>query len=248
MRLYLLRISTVYFRFYPGNENKVYEMKYMLPPGLTCSQCVLQWRYIASNNWGMCHNGTGAVGCGPQEEFRSCADISITDTAGTANDTPFEEGTTKKGEETTQKEKEKTTKEKEEKEGTTPSIEENEIPNENIDKFHTEATKAKTSDYIFSMVFILGCTLLVIVILFILLYFYSYHARETIQNWWKKGGFGLREASYWNTIKSNIRSCSKREKEKPDQKSCLDEQKVPVPPPRTKKHSIGFQGVPENLV
>lgn len=38
---------------------------------------MLQWRYIAGNNWGMCEDGTGAVGCGPQEEFRACADISI---------------------------------------------------------------------------------------------------------------------------------------------------------------------------
>lgn len=40
---------------------------------------MLQWRYIAGNNWGMCEDGTGAVGCGPQEEFRACADINIGD-------------------------------------------------------------------------------------------------------------------------------------------------------------------------
>lgn len=61
---------------------------------------MLQWRYIAGNNWGMCEDGmeeltftylaqsllskcvcsitgTGAVGCGPQEEFRACSDVSI---------------------------------------------------------------------------------------------------------------------------------------------------------------------------
>lgn len=32
---------------------------------------------MAGNNWGMCPDGNGAVGCGPQEEFRSCADISL---------------------------------------------------------------------------------------------------------------------------------------------------------------------------
>lgn len=63
-------------RFYPKEGNKVYEMKYRLPKR-TCEHCVLQWRYIAGNNWGTCPNGTGAVGCGPQEEFRACADISI---------------------------------------------------------------------------------------------------------------------------------------------------------------------------
>lgn len=40
---------------------------------------MLQWRYIAGNNWGMCEDGTGAVGCGAQEEFRACADINIGD-------------------------------------------------------------------------------------------------------------------------------------------------------------------------
>lgn len=47
--------------------------------GLECPNCVLQWRYIAGNNWGMCEDGTGAVGCGPQEEFRACADITVGD-------------------------------------------------------------------------------------------------------------------------------------------------------------------------
>lgn len=37
----------------------------------------MQWRYVAGNNWGMCKNGSGAVGCGPQEEFRACADINV---------------------------------------------------------------------------------------------------------------------------------------------------------------------------
>ncbi|CAD7092479.1 unnamed protein product [Hermetia illucens] len=64
-------------RFYPRNGSRIYEMKARLPGGLKCTNCLLQWRYIAGNNWGMCENGTGAVGCGPQEEFRACADISI---------------------------------------------------------------------------------------------------------------------------------------------------------------------------
>ena len=48
-----------------------------LPPYITCEQCILQWTYVAGNNWGKCDNGTGAIGCGPQEHFRSCADIEI---------------------------------------------------------------------------------------------------------------------------------------------------------------------------
>lgn len=85
-------------RFYPRNGSRIYDIKARLPEGtfqfnwpmirnkfeiinffsgLECGNCVIQWRYIAGNNWGMCDNGTGAVGCGPQEEFRACSDISI---------------------------------------------------------------------------------------------------------------------------------------------------------------------------
>lgn len=64
------------YRYFPTEGNKIYEMKYKLPKQ-TCKHCVLQWKYIAGNNWGNCPNGTGAVGCGPQEEFRACADITI---------------------------------------------------------------------------------------------------------------------------------------------------------------------------
>ncbi|XP_059218382.1 uncharacterized protein LOC106093902 [Stomoxys calcitrans] len=63
-------------RFYPRNGSRIYEMKAQLPD-MTCHQCVLQWRYIAGNNWGICPDGNGAVGCGEQEEFRSCADIAL---------------------------------------------------------------------------------------------------------------------------------------------------------------------------
>ncbi|KOB64570.1 Eukaryotic translation initiation factor 3 subunit A [Operophtera brumata] len=66
-------------KFYPKEGNKIYEMKYKLPEDLECAHCVMQWRYIAGNNWGACENGTEAVGCGPQEEFRACADIAIGD-------------------------------------------------------------------------------------------------------------------------------------------------------------------------
>ncbi|XP_013167702.1 PREDICTED: uncharacterized protein LOC106117803 [Papilio xuthus] len=64
-------------KYYPKEGNKIYEMKYHLPEDIECSHCVLQWKYIAGNNWGTCEDGSGAVGCGPQEEFRACADIAI---------------------------------------------------------------------------------------------------------------------------------------------------------------------------
>lgn len=70
-------------KFYPKDGNKIYEMQYKLPKDLLCDHCVMQWRYIAGNNWGTCPDGTGAVGCGPQEEFRACADVAIGLTAET---------------------------------------------------------------------------------------------------------------------------------------------------------------------
>ncbi|KAJ6635133.1 hypothetical protein Bhyg_13716 [Pseudolycoriella hygida] len=48
-----------------------------LPPGLTCNHCVLQWTYNVGNSWGVCPDGRGAMGCGNQENFRTCSDIRI---------------------------------------------------------------------------------------------------------------------------------------------------------------------------
>ncbi|XP_041673790.1 uncharacterized protein LOC108104322 isoform X1 [Drosophila eugracilis] len=69
--------SDLDIRFYPRNGSRIYEIQARLPE-LTCDQCVLQWRYVAGNNWGICSDGNEAIGCGPQEEFRSCSDISLT--------------------------------------------------------------------------------------------------------------------------------------------------------------------------
>lgn len=33
---------------------------------------------IEGNTWGQCEDGTSGLGCGPQEHFRTCSDISIT--------------------------------------------------------------------------------------------------------------------------------------------------------------------------
>ena len=48
----LERVDGAGTRFHPGPGNKVFEVRLELPEGLTCSQCVLQWRYVAANNWG----------------------------------------------------------------------------------------------------------------------------------------------------------------------------------------------------
>lgn len=63
----------------PSAAAKDYTLSIKLPSDLVCNHCVLQWTYVAGNNWGWCDDGkTGALGCGPQEHFRNCADIKIT--------------------------------------------------------------------------------------------------------------------------------------------------------------------------
>ncbi|KAK4884510.1 hypothetical protein RN001_000781 [Aquatica leii] len=47
-----------------------------LPPTFKCSHCTLRWYYKTGNRWGICEDGQGALGCGPQETFWSCSDIS----------------------------------------------------------------------------------------------------------------------------------------------------------------------------
>ncbi|XP_035444151.2 uncharacterized protein LOC118271975 [Spodoptera frugiperda] len=63
-------------RYYP-KKSGIYAVKYHLPADVVCEHCVLQWKYTAGNNWGVCEDGTGALGCGNQETFYSCSDISI---------------------------------------------------------------------------------------------------------------------------------------------------------------------------
>ncbi|RWS19724.1 uncharacterized protein B4U80_08576, partial [Leptotrombidium deliense] len=66
------------YRFYLPNTNTgIFETLVTLPPNLKCKRCVLQWTYKTANSWGICEDGTQAIGCGNQEMFRSCADISI---------------------------------------------------------------------------------------------------------------------------------------------------------------------------
>lgn len=65
------------FKFNISTDVGLHTMHVKLPTGLTCAHCVLQWRYVTGNNWGFCDDGTGMLGCGPQEEFRACADVAV---------------------------------------------------------------------------------------------------------------------------------------------------------------------------
>ena len=51
-------------------------------PDLECSQCILQWTYRNGRDWGTC-NGA----CGQVETFRACADIAISGSGHTTEDT-----------------------------------------------------------------------------------------------------------------------------------------------------------------
>ena len=56
----------------------------MLRIFLTQFSCIQYFSYFIA---GRCKNGTEAVGCGPQEEFRACADVTITQPDGSADNT-----------------------------------------------------------------------------------------------------------------------------------------------------------------
>ncbi|XP_067120078.1 uncharacterized protein [Centruroides vittatus] len=60
-----------------GARPGIYPVELKLPDGVTCDRCVVQWHYRTGNRWGNCENGGGAMGCGPQETFRACSDVSI---------------------------------------------------------------------------------------------------------------------------------------------------------------------------
>ncbi|XP_055905417.1 uncharacterized protein LOC129940915 [Eupeodes corollae] len=55
----------------------VYNAAVIIPSDIVCQHCVIRWTYLTANSWGTCEDGTGAVGCGPQEQFKNCADVSI---------------------------------------------------------------------------------------------------------------------------------------------------------------------------
>lgn len=88
--------GTRYYIPEDGKKKAIFRYQVVLPPYLTCTQCVLQWTYYTGNQWGECSNGTTAQGCGKSETFRNCADISITTSTGVGvpplfveNDNPY---------------------------------------------------------------------------------------------------------------------------------------------------------------
>lgn len=60
-----------------SKKTEIFRWQVKLPEGVSCSHCVIRWTYYAGNTWGKCLNGSESVGCGNQETFINCADISI---------------------------------------------------------------------------------------------------------------------------------------------------------------------------
>ena len=85
---YRLRVNGATY-FEPTPVNGIKKMTIDLPPGLTCSHCLLQMTYTTGHNWGAgpqsaevqtekcLRDRVGKIGCGQQETFRGCADICI---------------------------------------------------------------------------------------------------------------------------------------------------------------------------
>ncbi|XP_011429462.3 uncharacterized protein [Magallana gigas] len=74
---YVLHQPSGSVRFLEQGRPQTYAIKLKLPKGLTCTQCVLQWKYNAGNSYGMSNDGRNCKGCGKQEQFYGCADVAI---------------------------------------------------------------------------------------------------------------------------------------------------------------------------
>ena len=57
-------------------DTHVFSVQLVLPQRLTCTQCVLQWKWNTTSNWG-CDGSTCCKGCGSQEQFYGCSDVEI---------------------------------------------------------------------------------------------------------------------------------------------------------------------------
>ncbi|KAH8250319.1 hypothetical protein KR026_010692 [Drosophila bipectinata] len=78
---YPLKFTDDSLKYYINSTTGEIPVTVQLPTNLNCIHCVLRWTYTAGNNWGVCEDGTGAMGCGAQETFKNCADISILSSA-----------------------------------------------------------------------------------------------------------------------------------------------------------------------
>ena len=70
---------------HPSRIGKL-KIKLLLPKGLTCDHCVMQWWWTVGNSWGCDGNGKCGLGLGNvQETFVNCADIKIKPAGGSGS-------------------------------------------------------------------------------------------------------------------------------------------------------------------
>ncbi|XP_045173145.2 uncharacterized protein LOC123534789 [Mercenaria mercenaria] len=74
---YLLQQLDGSTRFVIPEGLGIVSIKLKLPQGLSCSQCVLQWKWNTASNV-RCDGSKCCRGCGPQEQFYGCSDVTIT--------------------------------------------------------------------------------------------------------------------------------------------------------------------------
>lgn len=65
------------FELAPDRGTGLFTMSLDLPIDRTCEHCILRWHWRSGNNWGVCPDGSERVGCGYQEIYRNCADVSV---------------------------------------------------------------------------------------------------------------------------------------------------------------------------
>ena len=73
---FILRQPNGETRWHLPAGTHVFSVQLVLPHGLTCTQCVLQWKWNTASNWG-CDGSTCCKGCGSQEQFYGCSDVAI---------------------------------------------------------------------------------------------------------------------------------------------------------------------------
>lgn len=66
-----------YYQLDPNAGTGIFTMSVDLPLDRSCENCILRWHWKSANNWGVCEDGSERVGCGYQEVYRNCADISV---------------------------------------------------------------------------------------------------------------------------------------------------------------------------
>ncbi|KAJ7379978.1 hypothetical protein OS493_012740 [Desmophyllum pertusum] len=65
-----------------AKKDAEFKIKLVLPRGLTCDHCVMQWWWKVGNSWGCDGPNDCGMGKGRQETFVNCADIRITKSDG----------------------------------------------------------------------------------------------------------------------------------------------------------------------